>query len=134
MTISLDPILVSFGPLAIRWLGLLAIFGLVLGIWCTLRALDRAALSRRPTLDALAWAIPAGVIGARVAHVLGYWDYYFTHGAALWQVSIEGLSLWGGLVAGGAVALARLRRKRVPRAGKVLDVAAPYVALGIAVG
>jgi phosphatidylglycerol:prolipoprotein diacylglycerol transferase len=134
MTISLDPILVSFGPLAIRWLALLAVLGLVLAIWGTLSGLDRAALPRKPALDALAWAIPAGVIGARLTHVLGYWDYYFTHGAALWQLSIEGMSLWGGFVAGGVVALVRLRRRQVPPAAKVLDVAAPYVALGIAVG
>jgi phosphatidylglycerol:prolipoprotein diacylglycerol transferase len=134
MTISLDPILVSFGPLAIRWLGLLAVLGVVLGVWGTLRALDRVALPRKPVLDALAWAIPAGVIGARVVHVLGFWDYYFTHGDALWRLSIEGMSLWGGLVAGGAAALARLHRRRVPPPGKLLDVAAPYVALGIAFG
>src|SRR5919109_1493003 len=50
-------------------------------------------------LDALAWALPAGVIFARVIHVLGWWDYYFTHTAEIVQLDLEdGLSLWGGLV------------------------------------
>ena len=36
----------------------------------------------------------------RLVHVLGWWDYYFTHGSEVWQLNIDGLSLWGGLLGG----------------------------------
>jgi phosphatidylglycerol:prolipoprotein diacylglycerol transferase len=133
MTIPFDPILVTFGPLAVRWFGLLALVGLAVAVGGTLRALRADPKARAATLDALAWALPIGVVMARAVHVIGWWDYYFTHSGEIWQLSLDGLSLWGGLLGGGAVALARLGRDS-PRRWQVLDAAAPSVALGIAIG
>ena len=100
----------TFGPLAVRWFGLLALAGLGVAIWLSLRELDRQRLGRKLALDGLAWGLPAGIVCARLVHVLGYWDYYLTHASALWQLNIDGLSLWGGLAGGVLVAAARLRR------------------------
>jgi phosphatidylglycerol:prolipoprotein diacylglycerol transferase len=134
VVISVSPVIVSVGPLAVRWFGLLAVAGLGLGIWLVLRETRKQGIPRSPVLDALAWALPAGVIFARVIHVLGWWDYYFTHTAEIVQLDLEdGLSLWGGLVAGGIMAAARLGRDPVRRR-RILDAAAPAVALGIGVG
>jgi phosphatidylglycerol:prolipoprotein diacylglycerol transferase len=133
--VTIDPVLVSIGPLAVRWFGLLAVIGLGLAVWLTLRALGQHGLPRAAALDALAWGLPAGVLTARVVYVVGWWDYYLTHAADIWQLNIDGLSLWGGLVGGVAIAWARLRSRRDPqRRRRMLDVAAPYAALGIAVG
>ena len=133
MTIALNPVLLTFGPLVVRWGNLLALVGLGLGAWLTLREARGLGVSRRPILDALAWAIPVGVLAARLVHLLGWWDYYLTRPAAIWQLSPDGLSLWGGLVGGGLVAAARLRASPRRRA-RVFDAAAPGLALGIGVG
>src|SRR4051812_48900433 len=111
MTIPIDPILFSLGPLAVRWFGVLALLGLLVGVWRTLRAVERQGLSRAQALDALAWAVRAGVIVGRAVYLLGWWDYSFTHASEVWQlVGLDGLSLWGALIGGGAIALARLGR------------------------
>lgn len=134
MLIHINPVVVSLGPLAVRWFGLLALAGLGLAIGLSLRDLRRQRLSRKLALDALAWGLPAGVLAARLTHVLSYWDYYFTDASALWQVpSLDGLSLWGGLLGGGLVAAARLRRDR-QRRRRILDAIVPNVALGVALG
>jgi phosphatidylglycerol:prolipoprotein diacylglycerol transferase len=49
------------------------------------------------------------------------------------RLSPDGLSLWGGLVGGGLVAVAALRHNP-RRRRRVFDMAAPGVALGIAIG
>ena len=121
------------GPLAVRWFGLLALVGLALAVWLSLRELRRHQLSSKAALDALAWGLPAAIVCARVVHVLGYWDYYLTSASQLWQLNLDGLSLWGGLLGGAAVAAARLRRDPLRRR-RVFDAIAPYVALGIVVG
>jgi phosphatidylglycerol:prolipoprotein diacylglycerol transferase len=133
MTIPFDPVLVSIGPLTVRWFGLLLLVGLAVAVWAALRELDRQRLSRAAALDALAWAIPAGVIMGRLVYVLGWWDYYFTHSADIWQLSLDGLSVWGVLVGGGAVALARLGRDPKRRL-RILDAVVPAIALGIVIG
>jgi phosphatidylglycerol:prolipoprotein diacylglycerol transferase len=133
--IAVDPVVLNIGPLAVRWFGLLALVGLGLATWRSLRALARERLPRNLALDALAWALPAGLITARLVHVLGWWDFYLTHASALWQLSIDGLSLWGGLAGGGVMFYARLGAQRDPPGRRrILDVVAPNVALGIAVG
>lgn len=134
IVVSLSPVVVSVGPFAVRWFGLLALVGLGLGAWSVVRQTRRQAIPARVTLDALAWALPAGVIFARVVHVLGWWDYYLAHAADVTRLSLEdGLSVWGGLVGGGLVAAARLGRDP-GRRRRVLDAAAPAAALGIGIG
>jgi len=133
VNIAINPVLASLGPLAIRWFGLLALVGLGVAIWGSLHELDRQRLGRKLPLDALAWGLPIGLIAARLVHVLGYWDYYLTNSSELLKLNIDGLSLWGGLVGGGLVVAARLKRDPLRRR-RILDAVVPYAALGIAVG
>jgi len=132
--ITINPLLASLGPLGVRWFGLLALVGLGLAIWGSLGAVMRQSLGRKLALDALAWALPVGLLTARLTYVLGHWDFYLTNGSELWQANVSGLSLWGGLVGGGLVAAARLGRYGGQRRRLVLDAIAPFVLLGIAVG
>jgi prolipoprotein diacylglyceryl transferase len=133
MVIDLNPVLIGAGPLAMRWFGLLALAGLGLAIFLSLRELERQRLSRKLALDALAWGLPIGLVTARLVHVLGYWDYYLTNSGEVWQLNIAGLSLWGGLVGGGLVAAARLKRDPLRRR-RIFDAIVPYVALGVVIG
>jgi phosphatidylglycerol---prolipoprotein diacylglyceryl transferase len=134
VTVTVDPILVSLGPLAIRWYGVVALAGLGLAVWLSLRELRRTSLDARLALAGLAWALPAGLIGARLAQVLGDWGYYLTSPAELWQLNLNSLALWGGLAAGGLVFAARVGRGGAARRRRILDVVAPYALLGIAIG
>ena len=133
MILPINPVVVAVGPLAVRWFGLLALLGLGVAVWLSLRDLERARLSRRVALDALAWALPIGLLAGRLVYVLGWWDYYLLHAAELWRLDVAGLSLWGGLLGGMAIAAARLGRDPLRRR-RIFDVVAPNAALGIAVG
>ncbi|MBV9328373.1 MAG: prolipoprotein diacylglyceryl transferase [Chloroflexi bacterium] len=133
MVIDFNPVLVSIGPLAVRWVGVLAVAGLGVAIWLSLHQLWHRRPDRDVALAALAWGLPAGLLSARLVYVLGYWNYFLTSSNELWQLNIAGLSLWGGLVGGGLIFAARLRVKG-PRRRRILDAIAPYAALGIAIG
>src|SRR5207245_11484626 len=131
--LPINPVVVAVGPLAVRWFGLLALLGLGVAVWLSLRDLERARLSRRVALDALAWAVPIGLLAGRLVHVLGWWDYYLLHAAELWRLDVAGLSLWGGLLGGMAIAAARLGRDQLRRR-RICDVVAPHAAVGMARG
>ena len=133
MILPFSPVLVTVGPLAVRWFGVLALVGLGLAVWLSLRDLARVRLWRRAALDGLAWGLPAGLLVGRLVHVLGWWDYYLMHAAEVWQFNVDGISVWGALLAGTAVFAARLRRDPLRRR-RIFDVVAPNAALGIAVG
>ncbi|NUR14796.1 MAG: hypothetical protein HOQ13_00560 [Dermatophilaceae bacterium] len=112
--------------------GLLSAVGIVLA-WALLRrTLQRRGLDVGAAEAAVMWAIPAGLVGARVDYVISH-PTQFT---SLWQmleVWRGGMALFGGLLGGVAGALIVLRRRRVPVL-PVLDAAAAPLAAGIAVG
>jgi phosphatidylglycerol---prolipoprotein diacylglyceryl transferase len=133
MLIGINPILLGIGPVAVRWFGLLALVGLGVAIGGSLREVRAKHLGSAAFVDALAWGLPAGLISARVFALVGNWEYYLTNTSQVWQLSVDGLSLWGGLIGGGLMAAARLRRDPVRRR-RILDATAAYLALGIAIG
>jgi phosphatidylglycerol:prolipoprotein diacylglycerol transferase len=131
--ISIDPVPLQIGDLDVGWFGLAALVGLLAGIVLTLRLARLDGLPRGPLLDALAWAIPIGVVAARLVYVLGTWDQHVGDSESLWQLPLTGLSLWGGLIGGGLAAASVLGAHNVDRR-RVADVVAPGLALGIAIG
>ncbi len=133
MSLGFDPIVVAIGPLAVRWFGLLALVGLGVGVYVTLRQASFYGVERSAILAALPWALPVGVLSARFVHVVGWWDYYLIRPAEIWQLGIDGLSLWGGLAGGACAAFLALRRQSGMRK-RAFDTAALGVAIAIAVG
>jgi phosphatidylglycerol:prolipoprotein diacylglycerol transferase len=133
VVISINPIPLQLGPLSVGWFGLCSLLGVAVALLLLLRQARSQRLPQAVLLDAAAWAIPVGVVSARVVHVLGTWDRYFTDSAAIWQLPLSGLSLWGGLVGGGLAAASYLGARGLDRR-RVADAAAPALALGIAVG
>ena len=69
---NLDPVIVNFGPVAIRWYALAYVLGLVLG-WLYIRYLAKGnvpGLDRRAADDFLVWCTLGVIVGA-VRNVLG---------------------------------------------------------------
>ncbi len=98
---EINPVIVHVGPLAIRWYGLMYLFGFLAAYYLVryqLREKDREDLI--PRLDDLIFWLAIGlVIGARLGHVFFYFPgYYLRHPLeipALWH---GGMSFHGGLL------------------------------------
>ncbi len=80
------------------------------------------------------WAVPAGLVGARLYHVITDWQLYFPDdplGAlAIWN---GGLGIPGGIVAGVGVGL-YVGHRRGMRLSSALDAVAPALPLAQAIG
>jgi phosphatidylglycerol:prolipoprotein diacylglycerol transferase len=104
---AIDPVIVSLGPLAIRWYALAYIAGLIMGWRYCLAIAKRPPQVARPQDidDFLVWATLGVVLGGRIGYVLFYnLDFYLQHPAdivALWH---GGMSFHGGAL-GVTVAL-----------------------------
>ena len=136
-----DPVLVSIGPLSIRWYALAYIGGLIIGNWLCLRLSATPSLwgQRIPPSEALVddmllYAALGVVLGGRLGYVLFYnLDYFLLHPDQILSVWQGGMSFHGGL-AGCALGLyLSCRRHQTPSAA-LFDVAAAVAPLGLFLG
>jgi phosphatidylglycerol:prolipoprotein diacylglycerol transferase len=123
----------QFGPLAIRWYGLLIATGVLLGTTLAHREALRRGLDPDKLLNAIVIAVLTALVGARLYYVLFNWDYYGTNLRkipALWE---GGLAIHGGLIAGALATIVYCRRAGLSLP-VTLDIMAPSVVIGQAIG
>jgi phosphatidylglycerol:prolipoprotein diacylglycerol transferase len=138
---SIDPVLINIGPLPIRWYALAYIVGLSLG-WVYARALvvRKAYWGGTPPLnrmdiDDLLFYVAMGVIfGGRLGYVLFYnGGFYLQHPGEVLAVWKGGMSFHGGL-AGSALAIYLLAKRKNLPALSLTDVCAAAVPIGLFLG
>jgi phosphatidylglycerol---prolipoprotein diacylglyceryl transferase len=133
----IDPVLISVGPLAIRWYSLAYIAG-ILGGWWLLGRVD--ARSKRPMLspalrdDIVVWAIGGIILGGRIGYILFYNLPYFLHEpTAILKVWEGGMSFHGGLL-GVLIAFGLLARKHKVNFFELMDRIALVTPIGLFFG
>lgn len=124
------------GPIPVRAYALAILVGIVVGIWITDRRYTARGGPEGATLDVAFWAVPFGIIGGRIYHVITSPDAYFGPGGdpwaafAIWQ---GGLGIWGAIAFGAVGALIGLRRKGL-RFAPFADSIAPALLVAQAIG
>ncbi len=96
---NLDPIVLSLGPISIRWYGLLFSCGFIIGYFL-MQYMFRKRQYKTEDLDKLLVLIFFGtVIGARLGHCIFYEpDFYLNHPLEILKVWHGGLASHGGTV------------------------------------
>jgi len=124
------------GPFPIRAYALCILAGIIVAIVITDRRLRRRGAGAWVVLDIAVWAVPAGIIGARLYHVATDPELYFAHGRhpldalAIWN---GGLGIWGGVL-GGAVGAAIGCRRAGISLSTFADALAPALPVAQAIG
>ncbi len=124
------------GPIPLRAYAFMIILGVLVAIVVTDRRLQARGQPPGLAADAAAWAVPFGIVGARIYHVITSPDAYFGaggHPLDAFKIWHGGLGIWGG-VAGGALGVWLACRHRGTPFGLFADAAAPGLVLAQAVG
>lgn len=128
------PILIHMRWLDIHTYGVLVAAGFLIGIAVATHRARREGLPPENITDLGVWLVAAGMVGGKLFHIIFFWNEFIAAWRAEGLRSLrEGFVFYGGLVVAALTAVIYLRAKRLPVA-KVLDLLAPCVALGHALG
>lgn len=127
-----DPVAFEIAGLEIRWYGILIAAGMMIAVLLSSKRAPMHGIREEDVLDTCLWALPIGVIGARVYYVLFNLRYYDSLAEAV-NIREGGLAIHGGLIFGIATVCIVCRRKDI-RALNMLDLMIPTVALAQAIG
>jgi prolipoprotein diacylglyceryl transferase len=132
----------ELGPLTIHFYALCIIAGIAIAVWLG----DKRFRSHGENLenvvaDVAIWAVPFGIIGGRLYHVISSPNQYFGKNGnpidalKIWQ---GGLGIWGAISVGAVAAYfaykKQQKKKDLPAFGYFLDALAPGILLAQAVG
>ena len=136
----IDPVIFSFElfgiTIALRWYGVLVMLGVMVAAWIAEREYTRRGENGEHIWNSLIWALPVGVVGARLWYVanatLGGNSYYLDNPGQILNIPQGGLHFFGGLLFGAIAMIIYIRRNNLDP-WLLLDVAAPVTMIGQAI-
>lgn len=125
------------GPVPVRAYALCILAGIFVAVWWgNKRFIARGGLDGQVAEVAII-AVPMGVIGGRLYHVLTDWEAYFGEGGkgflGAFKVWEGGLGIWGAIALGAVGAYIGCKREGIPFA-TFADAVAPGIAVAQAMG
>ena len=107
----------ELGPLPLRAYALCIVAGIVAAAWITEKRWVARGGAPGDVLDIAVWAVPFGIVGGRLYHVISSPRAYFGEGGdplrafAIWE---GGLGIWGAIALGAVGAWIACRRRGIP--------------------
>ncbi|MGW4641174.1 prolipoprotein diacylglyceryl transferase [Sphaerisporangium sp. NPDC004334] len=126
------------GPIPLRAYAFCIVLGVIAAVWIGERRWRARGGEPGTITDLAVWAVPFGLVGGRLYHVISDWQLYFADDAP--NRPIDALYIWhGGLGIWGAIALGAVGvwiacRRRGISLSAVADAVAPGIAVAQAIG
>jgi len=117
----------------ISWYAILIVSAIVIGLlYCTHES-RRIGLPHDTMIDFLLYAIPLGIIFARIYYVVFRFNMYSEDLLSVFNIREGGLAIYGGVI-GGFIAARIAAHKHNVSVLSILDTAAPALVLGQGIG
>lgn len=129
----MHPILFKIGPVTVYSYGVMIA---VAAIVCAFFLSRDAKVYKIPSdviYDFMFWVVAWGILGARIFYIILMWDYFSQNFLEMGMIMHGGLAWQGGLIGGSLAGLWFIKRKKL-ELRVFLDLVAPYIALGQAIG
>ena len=133
---SPDISFIDLGPVRIHFYALFILTGIVIATWLADYRLSKRGAPKGVFLDIALWAVPFGILGGRLFHVITHPDDYFYKGAdllAIFRIWEGGLAIYGALIL-GAVGVYIGTRQAGLRFLSVADAVAPGILIAQGIG
>jgi phosphatidylglycerol:prolipoprotein diacylglycerol transferase len=157
ISIGISPNIISFGPFLLSWHGFLTFVAVATAVYLVHRWGTRDGMNSDAMLSVAVWSIIGGIVGARVFHIIDFWDDFYRFNPIsiiyVWQggIAIFG-ALLGGFAGGASYILVRNsdrfialwgkafrfagepNKAPLPGIGHLADTAVPALLLAMAIG
>ena len=134
---NIDPIAFEVGSLSVRWYGIFITLAILIGYGVACLNAKKRGISMDFMLELFLWVVPFAIVFARLAYVLFHPADFAVHSVkdigqifAIWE---GGITILGAIPGGALGAFIACKRNKV-RVSTVLDVIAPGLVLGQALG
>ncbi|MFJ6983525.1 MULTISPECIES: prolipoprotein diacylglyceryl transferase [unclassified Streptomyces] len=127
---------IHLGPIPLRGYAFCIIIGVFVAVWLGNRRWIARGGRAGTVADIAVWAVPFGLIGGRLYHVITDYELYFSEGRdwvdafKIWE---GGLGIWGAIALGALGAWIGCRRRGIPLPAWA-DAVAPGIALAQGIG
>jgi prolipoprotein diacylglyceryl transferase len=124
------------GPIPLRAYAFCIIIGVFVAVWLGNRRWIARGGRAGTVADIAVWAVPFGLVGGRLYHVITDYELYFSAGrdwVDAFKVWEGGLGIWGAIALGALGAWIGARRRGIPMPAYA-DAVAPGIALAQAIG
>ena len=127
---------IHLGPVPLRGYAFCIIIGVFVAVWLGGRRWTARGGNAGTVADIAVWAVPFGLVGGRLYHVITDYQLYFGEGrnwVDAFKIWDGGLGIWGAVALGALGAWIGCRRRGIPLPAYA-DAVAPGVALAQAIG
>ncbi|WLQ43626.1 prolipoprotein diacylglyceryl transferase [Streptomyces laculatispora] len=127
---------IDLGPIPLRGYAFCIIIGVFVAVWLGNKRWVARGGRAGTVADIAVWAVPFGLVGGRLYHVITDYQLYFSDGKdwvdafKIWQ---GGLGIWGAIALGAVGAWIGCRRRGIPLPAWA-DALAPGIAVAQACG
>ncbi|MFI7298758.1 prolipoprotein diacylglyceryl transferase [Streptomyces sp. NPDC050121] len=124
------------GPIPLRGYAFCIIIGVFVAVWLGNRRWVARGGRAGTVADIAVWAVPFGLVGGRLYHVITDYELYFSEGrdwVDAFKVWEGGLGIWGAIALGAVGAWIGCRRRGIALPAYA-DAIAPGIALAQAIG
>jgi phosphatidylglycerol---prolipoprotein diacylglyceryl transferase len=130
ITIDINPVLFSLGPLSVRWYGLMYIVGITVGLLVVWPYVKSKGITGEQFEKVVLWSILAGFVGARLYYVLQQpLEQYLANPVSIIAVWEGGMAFFGAIIAVVLTVVIITWRAKLP-IWKFLDITVIFASVG----
>jgi len=157
ISIGINPNLIDFANFTLSWHGVMTFVAVATAVWLVSRAGAKEGMNVDSIYSVAVWAIIGGVVGARVLHVIDFWDeVYRDDFISVFSVWSGGIAIYGAIIGGfigGALYImirnsewflsmwrtvfpfmGEAHRANLPGIGRLADITVPGLLIAQAIG
>lgn len=129
----MDRVAFTIFGIDVMWYGILMATGMILGTLIAIKEAERVGITEDDVLNLAIFAIPCGVLGARLYYVIFNWSYYSQEPSQILNFRGGGMAIHGALIGGILAGIVYTKLKKI-NFFKMADIALIGMPLAQAIG